>query len=56
MSPRLFWKLFFIYAALQIATVIAFVVLVSNWQERQTYAQKQQRLSDAAAILSLIHI
>ena len=51
MSPRLFWKLFLIYSALQLATVIAFVVLVSGWQENQTFTQKMQRLRDAAAIV-----
>ena len=51
MSPRLFWKLFLIYSALQLATVFAFVVLVSNWQEQQTFSQKERRLQDAAAIL-----
>ena len=51
MSPRLFWKLFLIFSALQLATVIAFVVLVSKWQAQQTYAQKEKRLSDAASIV-----
>ena len=51
MSPRLFWKLFVIFSALQLATVIAFVVLVSKWQEQQTYAQKGKRLRDAASIV-----
>lgn len=51
MSPRLFWKLYLIYATLQFATVIAFVVLVSNYQEQKTYHHKRQRLRDAAAIV-----
>ena len=36
---------------MQLATVIAFVVLVSNWQAQQTYAQKEKRLRDAASIV-----
>ena len=51
MSPRLFWKLFVIFSVLQLATVIAFVVLVSKWQGQQTYAEKEKRLRDAAAIV-----
>ncbi len=49
--PRLFWKLFLIYAAFQLATVVAFVILIFNWQERQAFTLKQQRLHDAVAIL-----
>ncbi len=51
MALRLFWKFFLIYAALQLTTVIAFVMLVSNWQEREAFLQKRLRLRDAATIL-----
>ncbi len=50
-SPKLFWKLFLIYAAFQLATVIAFAMLVSAWQEKQAVSEKEIRLHNAAVIL-----
>ena len=52
MSPRIFWKFFTIFAALQLATVLAFMVVVSEWQEDQTFRQKGRRLRDAATALN----
>ena len=52
MSPRIFWKFFTIFAALQLATVLSFMVVVSEWQEDQTFRQKVRRLRDAATVLN----
>ncbi len=52
MSPRLFWKFFIIFAALQLATVIAFMIVVSKWQEEETFRQKERRLQDVAAVVT----
>ncbi len=49
-SSRLFWKLFAAYAALSLVATIVFVLVVSQWQERQIVGQVTKRLSDSAVL------
>ncbi|WP_298862554.1 ATP-binding protein [uncultured Gimesia sp.] len=50
-SSRLFWKLFLVYAGLNIASAIVFVLIVSGRQQSQVVEQVQQRLHDSAVIM-----
>jgi len=50
-SRLLFWKLFVLYTALNLAAIATFVVIVSGWQEDQVIDQVTQRLHDSAALL-----
>ncbi|MEQ8853774.1 two-component system histidine kinase PnpS [Gimesia sp.] len=50
-SSRLFWKLFLVYAGLNIASAIVFVLIVSGRQKTQVEDQVQQRLHDSAVIM-----
>ncbi|QDV15931.1 Alkaline phosphatase synthesis sensor protein PhoR [Gimesia panareensis] len=50
-SSRLFWKLFLVYAGLNIASAIVFVLIVSGRQRTQVVDQVQQRLHDSAVIM-----
>lgn len=50
-SSRLFWKLFLVYAGLNIASAIVFVLIVSGRQQTQIVEQVQQRLHDSAVIM-----
>ena len=50
-SSRLFWKLFLSYAALILACVIAFVVIVLRSEESQLREQVERRLHDTAAVV-----
>ncbi|WP_339728849.1 ATP-binding protein [uncultured Gimesia sp.] len=50
-SSRLFWKLFLVYAGLNIASAIVFVLIVSGRQQEQVVEQVQQRLHDSAVIM-----
>ena len=49
-SP-LFWKLVLAFAALNLSAAAALVWITLTWQEDRTYAQLNQRLSDAAVVL-----
>ena len=50
-SSRLFWKLFLVYAGLNIASAIVFVLIVSGRQQTQVEDQVEQRLHDSAVIM-----
>jgi len=50
-SSRLFWKLFLVYAGLNIVSAIVFVLIVSGRQRSQVVEQVQQRLHDSAVIM-----
>ncbi len=50
-SSRLFWKLFLVYAGLNIASAIVFVLIVSGRQQSQVVEEVQQRLHDSAVIM-----
>lgn len=50
-SSRLFWKLFLVYAGLNIVSAIVFVLVVSGRQKTQVEEQVQQRLHDSAVIM-----
>lgn len=50
-SSRLFWKLFLVYAGLNIASAIVFVLIVSGRQQTQIDEQVRQRLHDSAVIM-----
>jgi two-component system phosphate regulon sensor histidine kinase PhoR len=50
-SSRLFWKLFLVYAGLNIASAIVFVLIVSGRQQDQVEEQIKQRLHDSAIIM-----
>lgn len=50
-SSRLFWKLFLVYAGLNIASAIVFVLILSGRQRTQVVEQVQQRLHDSAVIM-----
>lgn len=50
-SSRLFWKLFLVYAGLNIASAIVFVLIVSGRQQTQVVEQVRQRLHDSAVIM-----
>lgn len=50
-SSRLFWKLFLVYAGLNIASAIVFVLIVSGRQQTQVVEEIQQRLHDSAVIM-----
>jgi len=50
-SSRLFWKLFLVYAGLNIASAIVFVLIVSGRQQTQVVEEIQRRLHDSAVIM-----
>ncbi|QDT99720.1 HAMP domain-containing sensor histidine kinase [Gimesia aquarii] len=50
-SSRLFWKLFLVYAGLNIASAIVFALIVSGRQQTQVDEQVRQRLHDSAVIM-----
>ncbi|WP_299459373.1 HAMP domain-containing protein, partial [uncultured Gimesia sp.] len=50
-SSRLFWKLFLVYAGLNIVSAIVFVLIVSGRQQTQVVEEVQQRLHDSAVIM-----
>lgn len=50
-SSRLFWKLFLVYAGLNVTLAVGFLVLVTAWQRTQVNEQVKQRLHDTAVVL-----
>ncbi len=50
-SSRLFWKLFLVYAGLNIVSAIVFGLIVSGRQKTQVNEQVRQRLHDSAIIM-----
>jgi two-component system phosphate regulon sensor histidine kinase PhoR len=50
-SSRLFWKLFLVYAGLNLTLAVAFLILVSRWQRAQILDEVQSRLHDTAVLL-----
>lgn len=50
-SSRLFWKLFFTYAALALAATLAFVMIVSGGQQDRVIRQFKLRLQDSSALV-----
>jgi two-component system phosphate regulon sensor histidine kinase PhoR len=50
-SPRLFWKLLFACAGLNLAANVAIGLVLANWKERQLLEQVDRRLRDAALLI-----
>ncbi|MCI0491407.1 MAG: HAMP domain-containing protein, partial [Planctomycetes bacterium] len=50
-SSRLFWKLLLACAGLNLAAAIVFAIVVSQWQQRQTIEQADERLRNSALLI-----
>lgn len=50
-SSRLFWKLFLVYAGLNLTLAVGFLIVVTAWQRTQVNEQVRQRLHDTAVVL-----
>jgi two-component system phosphate regulon sensor histidine kinase PhoR len=50
-STRLFWKVFLVYAGLNLALAAAFLVVVANWQKTHVMQQVEEQLHDTAIVL-----
>jgi len=46
-----FWRIFLLFAGLQLATLITFLILFSKWQEQLVVRAEERRLHDSVVVL-----